>query len=145
MNNKQKIDALWLEFRTVVGTSYATAYATNDQIGTALRDYVINLSMCDKMEDLLARETANERNHRRNRPSIPGFPSRTAAMIVLMNQARMGAEENSLPCPTGFLVYRREAMEAQVIGWLCKHFLTDSWKEEVKSLDYAKLMQPEQN
>ena len=140
MNTKQKTDGLWEQFREAINKTYEVASKEYGSEGTYLRDYAENISWSDNMARLLGRETANERQHRTNRPSVPGFSNETAAKLILMQQAATGALAKELPSATAFLVFRQSAIEAQVIGFLIRDFVLPQWHEELAQLDYAKLM-----
>ncbi|MGB8800690.1 MAG: hypothetical protein WCC97_08385 [Candidatus Acidiferrales bacterium] len=142
MNTKQKVDKLWEDFRAAINAAYAEAEKSRNDDGLCLRDYAENISWSDALRDLLARETANERQHRSNRPSVAGFSAETAAKLILMQQAGIGALQPTMPCATAFLVFRQSAVEAQVIGFLAKKHLTVEWRVALAEFDYAKLMQP---
>jgi hypothetical protein len=144
MNTKQQITSLWKQFREAINSAYAEVDKKRDENGICLRDYAENISWSDNLATLLDRETANERQHRSNRPSIPGFSAETAAKLILLNQASNGAGQEQLPQSTAFLVFRQTAVEAQVIGFLAKNYLSPEWHQAVNALNYAKLMQPEQ-
>ena len=152
MNTKQKVDTLWREMREAINAAYAIADKESRNLqgnyrqhedGMCLRDYAENISWSDSLAGLLGRESANERQHRSNRPSIPGFSVETAAKLILMEQMKNGAEDLELPRATAFLVFRKTAIEAQVIGYLIREQLTSAWRESVSALDYAKLMKAE--
>ena len=121
--------------------AYDTAVKTRDEDGECLRDYAENITWSDSLSALLGRETAEERRHRSGRTSIAGFSNETAAKLILMRQAQHAAEFVEIPRATAFLVFRKTAVEAQVIGFLARNFLSQDWIAEVKSLDYAKLME----
>jgi hypothetical protein len=142
MKSKQQINSLWKQFREAINSAYAEADKSRDDNGICLRDYAENISWSDNLATLLDRETANERQHRSNRPSIPGFSAETAAKLILLNQASTGASREQLPQSTAFLVFRQSAVEAQVIGFLAKKYLPLKWHQAISALDYAKLMQP---
>lgn len=144
MNIKKHIDANWREFRDAIDDTYASVGSLPDgsqerDDAACLRDYAENVSWSDSLARLLARETENEREHRRNRPSVPGFSAETAAKLILMIQAANG---NTKPMPraTCFLVFRQTAIEAQVLGNICGTRLTAAWRAAVNSLDYSDLM-----
>lgn len=143
MNAKTQINKLWDEMRGAINRAYATANKTNDQDGVCLRDYAENISWSDSTARLLGREAANERQHRSNRPSVPGFSVESAAKLILMNQAYRGANELELPRSTAFLVFRQTAVEAQVIGHLIRAELAQSWRDAISALDYSELMKGE--
>jgi hypothetical protein len=148
MNTKQKVDTLWREMREAINKTYADASKKSSSgdpstDANCLRDYAENISWSDDLAGLLGRETANERQHRSNRPSVPGFSNETAAKLILMEQVKRGAENPTLPSATEFLVFRKTAVEARVIGFLIREHLTPEWRERVSSLDYAKLMKAE--
>ncbi len=141
MNTKQKVDVLWREMRSAINNAYALADKERNEDGACLRDYAENISWSDDLAALLGRECANERQHRSNRPSVPGFSSETASKLILMGQVQHGAQSKEMPRATAFLVFRKTAVEAQVIGYLIRKQLSQQWLETVKSLDYANLMQ----
>ena len=143
MNTKQKVDMLWREMREAINTAYAIADEERNKDGICLRDYAENISWSDSLAGLLGRESANERQHRSNRPSVPGFSIETAAKLILMDNMKDGASKAEMPRATASLVFRKTAIEAQVIGYLIRDRLTPEWRESVSSLDYAKLMQLE--
>jgi len=143
MNTKQKVDKLWNEMRKAINQAYAIADKARDDDGTCLRDYAENISWSDSLSALLGRESAAERQHRSNRPSVLGFSIETAAKLILMEQMKNGAEAENMPRATAFLVFRKTAIEAQVIGYLIHRQLTKEWCEAVSSLDYAELMKAE--
>ena len=143
MTNTQKINTLWDEMRQAINKAYdehGQRLSFDDGMG-CLRDYAENISWSDGMAALLGRESANERQHRRNRPSVPGFSVGTAAKLILMTNVADGAKREELPSATAFLVLRQTAVEAQVIGFLIRNYLEPEWIAAVKSLDYARLMQ----
>ena len=140
MSTKQRIDHLWNQFQGAINLAYARADKTRNEEGACLRGYAENISWSDSTARLLGRETANERQHRTNRPSVPGFSNETAAKLILMQQAATGALAKELPPATAFLVIRQSAIEAQVIGFLIRDFVLPQWREELTQLDYAKLM-----
>jgi hypothetical protein len=92
MSTKTKVDALWEQFRTAINKAYAEADKSHDEYGTCLRDYAENISWSDDLAGLLGRETANERQHRNNRPSVPGFSTETAAKVLIMSAANRGSK-----------------------------------------------------
>jgi len=146
MNTKRQIDTLWFSFRTAINKAYEHAdylskHGNSQEPRTALRDYAENISWSDNLSGLLGRETANERQHRTNRPSVPGFSPQSAAKLILMSQVSEGANLDAVPDGTTFLVFRQTAAEARVLGYLCKSFLTPEWHAAIHSLDYSKLMQ----
>lgn len=142
MNTKQTIDKLWDEMRDVIDLAYKTSShkATGDIRSTPLRDYARDMSWADNLAALLGRETANERQHRNNRPAPAGFSINSAAKLILMNCVMRGSDKENLPPSTDFLVYRQSAVEAEVLGFLIKPELPLSWKQELQKLDYVELM-----
>src|ERR1700676_3858466 len=84
MSTKQIVDNLWNEMREAINRAYAIADKNRDADGTCLRDYAENISWSDSLAALLGRESANERQHRSNRPSVPGFSVDTASKLILM-------------------------------------------------------------
>lgn len=142
MNTKLKVDTLWEDFRAAINAAYAEAEKSRNDDGLCLRDYAENISWSDALRDLLARETANERQHRSTRPSVAGFSAETAAKLILMHQAGTGAVASEMPRATAFLVFRQSAVEAQVLGFIVNKHLSVDWRVALAELDYAKLMQP---
>ena len=143
-STKIQIDRLWETMRDALDKAYSVANAGRDEQGTALRDYARDIHWHDATKALLREETANERQHRRNRPSVSGFSVESAAKLILMEQAGTGAAASEMPRATAFLVFRQSAVEAQVIGFLAKKHLPAEWRAAIAKLDYAKLMQPKQ-
>lgn len=144
MSTKTAINLLWIELRQYINRAYAVADKERNDDGICLRDYAENISWSDSLAALLGRETANERQHRSNRPSVPGFSNETAAKLILMENIRTGAEMAAMPSAAAFLVLRKTAVEGQVIGYLIREYLPQEWRETVASLDYVKLMQGNQ-
>ena len=140
MGAKRQIDILWSDFRKAINQAYAQG-EKQDFSGAALRDYAENISCSDNTAALLGRETANERQHRRNRPSVPGFSVESAAKLILINHAAEGSKLDAVPDGTMFLICCQTAAEARVIGFLVKDFITSEWRDRVSALDYSKLMQ----
>lgn len=128
---------LWNELREAINKTYELDKSDDSQ---CLRDYAENISWSDALAELVGRETANERQHRSNRPSVPGFSCGTAARLILMNNVAKGARMDSMPSAMAFLVLRQTAVEAEVIGWLIRKHLDPNWIAAVENLDYAKLM-----
>jgi hypothetical protein len=140
MKTKQQIDRLWEQFRTAIDAAYSDANKQRDDAGNCLRDYAQNVSWNDNLKQLLQRETANERQHRSNRPSVPGFSAETAAKLILLNQASAGSLLATMPQPTEFLVFRQTAAEARAIGFLIRESLSVEFRESLSRLDYSELM-----
>jgi hypothetical protein len=140
MKTKTQIDRLWEEFRDAIDAAYQVANKTRDDAGICLRDYAQNVSWNDNLKQLLQRETANERQHRSTRPSIPGFSAETAAKLILLNQASAGSLLATMPQATEFLVFRQTAAEARVIGFLIRESLSVEFRESFSQLDYSELM-----
>lgn len=139
MNVKQTVNTLWREFREAINQTYLLAHEDEDT--ACLRDYAENISWNDDLAALLGHEIANERQHRSRRPSVPGFSNETASKLILMTQVSAGAAKEEMPRATAFLVFRKTAVEAQVIGFLIRKKLTQEWHNAVNALDYVKLMQ----
>jgi len=150
MNTKQKVDNLWDLMRGSINAAYAESerqaktYSITQQAesngASCLCDYAENISWSDSTARLLGRESANERQHRSNRPSVPGFSVEIAAKLILMSQISAGSKLDAMPNATEFLVFRQTAAEARLIGYLIREFVSDEWRTAVESLDYADLM-----
>lgn len=138
MSTKTKVDTLWREMREAINKTYAGAKYEDAE--TCLRDYAENISWSDDLAGLLGREVANERQHRSNRPSVPGFSNETAAKLIILDCVKDGANLAEMPSATTFLIFRKTAAEARVIGFLIREQLTPEWRDAVASLDYSKLM-----
>ena len=141
MNTKRTIDQLWEQLRDAINEAYRLANESRNEDGICLRDYAENISWSDDLAKLLASETANEKQHRSNRTAVPGFSAETAAKLIILDNVADGSRLLDMPKSTMFLVMRKTAAESIVIGWLLRNTLTEEWRTEVKSLDYAKLMQ----
>lgn len=142
---RNQIDSLWDQFRDAIDAAYAEsqkkdfsgdAYADS----SCLRDYARNISWSDDLVKLLANEEANERDHRRNRPSPKGFSVTSAAKLILMNAACTGSQQAEMPKATIFLTFRKSAAEANLLGFLTRKQITRDWRTTLTSLDYSKLM-----
>lgn len=145
MDTKKTISLLWIELRQRINQAYAVADKTRNDDGMCLRDYAENISWSDNLAALLGREAANERQHRSNRPSVPGFSVETAAKLLVMENIRSGATKEAMPSAITFLVFRQTAAEAQVIGFLVREYLDQEWRQAVENLDYSKLMKEVQS
>ena len=140
MSTKTKVNDLWEQFRASINAAYAESSKANEEDGICLRDYAENISWSDDLAGLLGRESAEERRHRANRPSVPSFSVDTAAKLLVMENARKGSEMDEMPKATAFLVLRKTAVESEVIGWVARKHLSAEWRAAVASLDYAELM-----
>lgn len=140
MNTKRQIDLLWKQLRDAINTAYADANKRQDDDGMCLRDYAEDISWSDDLIKLLSAETANEKQHRSGR-TIRNFSAATAAKLIILDNVADGSQKPEMPKPTLFLVCRKTAAESIVIGWLLRNTLTDQFRAQVKSLDYAALMQ----
>lgn len=129
---------LWNEFRESINKAYKAAKSGED--AECLRDYAENISWSDDLQKLLDRETANERQHRSNRPSIPGFSAGTAARLIIMQNAVKGYLDPEMPKATAFITWRQTAAEAHLVGFLAKSCIDPNWVKAVENFDYAKLM-----
>lgn len=139
MQAKREISALWEQFEDAISEAYKEKQY--DQFVGCLRDYARDQSMHHALERLLGRETAHERRHRRGAPYLPSsFPIGSAAKLLIMEAAKNGAESKRMPDATIFLVWRDSAAEAHLVGYLARAHLSQTWRDAVKALDYAKLM-----
>lgn len=137
---KAQIDSLWEQFEDAISAAYKEGHKNNNDDVSCLRDYARDISMNDGLRALVGRETANERQHRRYRPSVSGFSCESAAKLILMEQAATGSELEQMPKGTEFLIFRRTAAEARLIGFLSKAFITPAWIDVVHKIDYSALM-----
>ena len=120
MNTKQIVDRLWNEARTAIDAAYNAK--PQDDSTYALRDYAQNQSMTDALANLLDVEIAHERRHRNGRPSIKGFSSETAAKLILLGNLADGSLAETCHPQSRFLVWRKSAAEARVVGFLAAGF-----------------------
>jgi hypothetical protein len=144
MTNHQQLNNLWNQMRDAIDAAYKQEKADDNSgaaITGALRDYARDISWTDALAALVGRETANERQHRQNRPSPRGFSAGDAANLIVMNCVMRGSERFGMPSGAEFLVFRQTAVEAEVVGFLAKQFITLEWKQAVQKFDYSKLMQ----
>ena len=145
MTTKTKIDRLWEQFQNAIDAADAEGQKQHSADGhaavNALRDYTSDRSW--RMNALVGRETANERQHRRTSSAPASFTVGSAAKLHLMNAAAYGSTKSEMPLATLFLTMRQTAAEAEVIGYLCSATLSQTWRDELETIDYAKLMQSE--
>lgn len=137
MSNTVKINTLWRTMEGFITTAYKSAEGKES---AALRDYAEDVSWNHALAGLLKRETENERQHRRTRSNPQGFSAQTAARLLLMQNMGSGAVFKAAPEAVDFLIYRREAIEAQLIGWLCRSAISSEWRAALAEFDYAQLM-----
>jgi len=139
-----KINKLWNQFRASIDAADADGKKLNNADGhaecNALHDYTSDRNW--RLFNLLGREQANERQHR----GVPYYGNnarlsvRDAAMLQLMQQASYGASQGVMPSAHLFLTMRVTAVEAWVIGFLCRKHLGKEWHEALAKLDYSELM-----
>jgi hypothetical protein len=141
-HNARKINKLWEIFRNAVDAANADGQKANSADGhaevNALHDYTRDNSW--RLNNLLGRETANERRHRRNEISPRGFSVGTAAKLHIMNNAGHGSTLPAMPPAHLFLTMRQTAIEAEIIGFLARKYLSAVWRAELETLDYSTLM-----
>lgn len=146
MNTKTKIDKLWKVFQDAIDAADSNGQNAHNADGhaavNALHDYTTDRSW--RLNALLGRETANERQHRRTSLAPASFSVASAAKLHLMNGAAYGSTKTEMPAATLFLTMRQTAAEAEVIGYLCRVTLSQAWRDELETIDYAKLMQSEE-
>lgn len=106
-----------------------------------LRDYVRNMAMFDKYDDLIDRETKHERRHRRGAPAGWRFKfgAKHGARIVMLNNIGDGARAETGPTAESFISMRDTAAEAVLVGWLAREALQadPGLLEALALLDYA--------
>ncbi len=140
MNTHTQINQLWERLREAIDQTYAAGQNSTRSEAACLRDYAQKISWSDDLAKLLGRETANERQHRSNRPAPRGFSVGDAARLILMDNVVAGAKLDKMPEATLFLTCRQTAAEAIVIGYLIRNYLPASWQVDVVGLDYVQLM-----
>jgi len=108
---------------------------------SALRDYVRNMAIFDKWEDLIERETKHERRHRRGAPNgwRFKFSAKHGALIVMLNNVGDGARRGERPAAESFIQMRDTAAEAVLVGYLARAALAavPGLLDELAALDYA--------
>ncbi len=143
MTLANKIDKIWDGLRDAIDAAYQAGRMQSDDARQCLRDYARNISWSDNLETLLDAETNAERRHRSGRPADrwkSPISSRNAAKLLLCHNALEGSNLQSMPYGARFLVIRKTAAEAEVIGYLIRDHVTPEWRELVSSLDYAEIM-----
>lgn len=144
MNTHTKIEKLWDQFNQALDAANRDGMSKHSANGhaveNALRDYAQTETPW-RMASLLGRETANERQHRGHSPSPKGFSVGDAAKLHLMSAVSSGSVRDKEPAAHAFLTMRQTAVEAIVIGYLCRKHITQTWRDELETLDYVKLMQ----
>lgn len=137
------INQLWEQFQAAIDAAYddAKPSRTGDghAVANALADYTTERNPW-RMANLLGRETANERQHRRGSEAPKSFSVGDAAKLLIMTNAADGAEAGIMPPAHWFLTMRPTMVESQVIGFLTRSRLSAKWINEVQALDYSKLM-----
>ena len=140
MTPSKKITTLWQVFRTIIDRAYVEREKQYNPEAESLRDYVKDMAQVDALEELLDREATNEREHRHGWPSDNRkFSARTAAKLIIMHNAVTGSRFPAAIPASHFLIYRQSAVEAEVIGYLCRFSLDCGWVSELDALDYVAL------
>jgi hypothetical protein len=142
-NATKRINTLWDEMQQFIDAAYRDGSGTNNP-ESLLKDYASNQSWSDALGRLLDAETVNERKHRNGRPQGWTAPlsNVTAAKLILLSNFVDGSEAKKMYPATIFLQWRHTAAEMAIVGCLCrgKAKISDAWRAEVRSIDYAKLM-----
>lgn len=144
MTNHQRIEELWQDFQQAIDAADAEGRgksADGHAEVNALRDYASNHGGAWRLAQLVGRESANERQHRRTSVPPKSFSISDAARLHIMTSAAWGAAEER-PAVHLFLTMRQTAAEAKVIGYLIRNHIPDGWMDAVLALDYCKLMNP---
>ena len=131
------IARIWSQLRDIIDKTYQ---ANVGEDAKPLRDYARNQSWSDDLENLLADETANERQHRSLR-AVRGFSSSDAAKLIMCGNVLRGAELTAMPSALTFITFRHSAAEANLLGYLIRANVMPEWKDAVSSLDYAECME----
>ena len=148
--NRVLVARLIEEVRAAIDATYydgekvypnGSRYSKNTDDARAVRDYVTNMSPFDKFEDLLSRETAHERRHRRGRPEGSRIPisANQGAAIVMLHQIGNGAKLEAMPAATLYISCRDTAAEAITLGYCAREELRKRPEllAELEALDYA--------
>lgn len=141
---KQQIDALWEQLRGIINYSYNRQRAAENhdeaEIADALRDFAENQSMNDALLSLLDREAASEVKHRNFVSGSYPISKTTSAKLLIMAAVVQGAGMLAMPSALSFLLLRKTAAEARVLGFLIRHDIPGDWLKEAAALDYSKIM-----
>lgn len=142
MNTHKQITNLWMAFQNAIDLADAEGKKLNNANGhaqcNALHDYTSERGW--RLANLVGRESANERQHRTTTNNPASFTVGDAAKLQIMQWAAFSADLNVLPSAHLFLTMRPTAVEAEVVGFLCRTCLNQSWRDELATLDYSELM-----
>jgi len=134
----KEVNALWEELQRTIDA----AYESGDDELAVLADYRSS-SMYNDLDDLLSRESENERKHRAGfSPSgfVAPISAVVAAKLILCGNVSEGSQKTSCPLATIFLVLRKTACEGMTLGYLLRNHVSEEWRERVAKLDYTKIM-----
>lgn len=136
------INQLWRQFQQAIDAADADGRgfsADGHAEVNALHDYTTERGW--RLANLVGRESANERQHRKTSTAPVSFTVAAAARVHIMNNAAWGATRDMQLPAHCFLTMRQTAAEAVVIGFLVRKELTEEWIAAVGKLDYSELMQ----
>lgn len=145
---KALIEKLTAQVRDAIDASYYTgepnrangSKPTRDtDDARAIRDYVRNMSWSDKFDDLIDREAAHERRHRKGAPAGFRYPIsvKQSASIIVLHQFGNGSALEAMPPATLYNSCRDTAAEAIVLGYLARAQVTPELRAQLDALDYA--------
>lgn len=144
---KAHVDNLIAQVRAAIDATYDTgkrhpngARITHDtDDARAIRDYVRNMSWSDKFDDLIDREAAHERRHRKGAPAGFRYPIsvKQSASIIVLHQFGNGSALEAMPPATLYNSCRDTAAEAIVLGYLARAQVTPELRAQLDALDYA--------
>jgi hypothetical protein len=102
---------------------------------------VTNVGWSDALAKLEKAEQADERAHRGFGPNYAQYHRPVSvnhcARLQILHQAGEGAKRGVMPPATDFLVCRRAAIEAQILGVLVAPHAPAGWIDACVALDYA--------
>jgi hypothetical protein len=137
MKTKQTVDKLWRELQDTLHK----AYQDNPTKNRLLRDYAPNTGWRDSLAELVGRESANERQHRKGYPrAFVPLSVETASKLILLGNIATGAKQTTMPEAIIFIEFRRTAAEGILLGYLLREHLSTEWIAKATELDYSKEM-----
>lgn len=126
------------QLRARVQDTIDRAYAARSQSGSrderaALRPYATNQEQGQKFDDLIAAEYRQESRDRAN--VHDDYRVKDAGLLLVLGQIGQGSAIE--PTVDAYLVIKRTAFEAQVIGWCARSSMPADLREQLRTLDYA--------
>jgi hypothetical protein len=136
-------EAINAAYKRLADESHRQHGTPHDEHSRAIRDYVENMGMIDRFEDLETREGQSERKHRGWGPEWAKYHRHVSvphcALLIILNNIGDGARLEAEPSATTFVSMRTTAAEAELLGYLARvELLADAGLvEALQQLDYA--------